>query len=327
MTRLVFPCLFFVTSFFLSASGSMASEPLRWKFEVGQKFNYHMVQNMEMEMTAGPAGAMKTTVRQVMDMTWDVQGVNEEGEAVILQTFDQIQMSMKGMPGQGLEYDSSSEEPPAGMAAMIAPLFKAMTMEPFELTMTARGEVRDVKVPQKVLDAIKNSPGAAMMGEMATAEGFQKMIMQGALALPEETPVPGQEWTTAIEINNPMAGKQTVETTYRYGGTKEVDGITYDLFQPTIKMDFAGNAAMKMNVKDQQSSGEILFNREAGRLHSTNLMQDATMEIVVAGQTIEQKIHQEVEVLVTPVTEEAAAAAIEEAAVEEEPATVGSGAP
>ena len=50
------------------------------------------------------------------------------------------------------------------------------------------------------------------------------MISQGALVLPEDPPKKGETWTTKVEMNNPAVGKQMVETTYRYEGTKEIDG-------------------------------------------------------------------------------------------------------
>ena len=60
-------------------------------------------------------------------MTWDVQGVDEKtGDAVIKQKFDAVKMKMT-TPIGGFEYDSKSEAVPTGLAAMIAPMYKAMT--------------------------------------------------------------------------------------------------------------------------------------------------------------------------------------------------------
>ena len=128
---------------------------------------------------------MNTTMRQEMNMTWDVQGVDEKTRrSRHRQKFDRVKMKMT-TPVGGFEYDSKSETAPTGLGAMIAPMYKAMTQGEFEITMTARGEVKDVKIPEEVLAALKNSPGAAAMGDIASAEGFKKMISQGALVLPE----------------------------------------------------------------------------------------------------------------------------------------------
>jgi hypothetical protein len=296
-----------------AGSRARAQEPLRWKFEQGQKLDYNMVQDMKMAGEGGPLGQMNMSMRQEMDMTWDVQNVNDKGEAVIKQKFDRIRTKMT-MPIGGFEYDSQSTDPPQGTAAMLAPMYKAMTGSEFEVTMTDRGEIKDVKVPDEMLAAIKNSPGAAMMGEMATSEGFKKMIKQGALELPVGPPEQGQEWKTDLTIENPVAGKQVVETTYRYEGTKDVDGKTYALIRPQVKMDFGApgqNAegqpaqAQQLNMKiaDQSSEGEILFDPQAGRLHSSEMKQKFTLDMSAGGQAMKQKIDQTITVNVKPAGE------------------------
>jgi hypothetical protein len=325
-----------LTALLCLAPCGRAEEPLRWKFKVGDKLAYNMTQDMNMVMNMGPSSQMTTNVHQVMDMSWDVQGVNEQGEAVILQKFDRVQMKMTGP--MAVDYDTSKDEPATGMAAAFAPLYKAMTKGDFEVTMTARGEIKDVKVPSEVLDALKSSPGAAQMGDLAKPEGFQKMIMQNAFVLPENAPKKGDHWSTTATVSNPIAGQQTVETSYTFVEMKEINGEQFAVFQPNIKMSFGAaaepakptdakgakaddaksdadakgdtksdakpatspNPGMQMKVKDQKSDGEVLFNATAGRLSSMSVKQDLAMEISVAAQTLQQQIHQDIEVKVTP---------------------------
>jgi hypothetical protein len=284
---------------------TVAQEELRWKFKEGEKLDYNMVQNMTIGTQGGPlGGAQSLVMRQEMDMTWDIEGVNEEGDAVIKQKFEQIKMKMTLPTLGGFEFDTKSDAAPAGPAAMLAPMYKKMTESEFELTMTPRGEIKDVKIPEDVLKALQNMPGAAALGEMATPEGFKKMIAQGALVLPENAPAPGEQWTNKVEVNNPMAGKQVIETTYKYVGPKEVDGVTYAVFEPKLNMSFEGTPQVQMKVSEQESSGEILFNIAEGRLHSTKLDQKVTIDLTVMGQMIQQKIDQTIEVNVAPAAAE-----------------------
>lgn len=262
------------------SSVSHAEEPLRWNFKVGEQLDYQMTQQM--------------------NMTWDVKGVNDKGDAVIEQAIKRIQMKMEAPGGQGFEYDSAAEGPAVGMAAMIAPMFEAMTAGAFEVTMTPRGEVSEVRVPPEMAKAIANGPGGAAGGEKAAIEQFKAMVTQGAFVLPENPPTPGQEWTTKVDVKNPAGGSQAVETTYKYEGTRDIDGTTYAVIRPSLKMELAGNPMMQMKVKEQKTNGEVLFNQEAGRLHSMSIDQDLTMDISVGGQTMPGTIKQKVEVTVTP---------------------------
>ncbi len=285
------------------AAIASAAEPLRWKLKVGDKLNYHTTQDMTMRIDAGAAGQMVTTFHQTVDMTWNVERLTEDGSAVIEQSIDRVTMSMTAPKGPAFEYDSDAEGPAVGMAAMIAPMFDAMTEGKFEITMTPRGEVRDIKLPQNVLDALKYSPGAAVMGDMATAEGLQQMLMQRAIVLPEESPVQGESWPNTATLNNPMVGKQTVETSYRYEGMKDVDGVNLAVFRPSIKMEFEGDQMAQMKITEQQSDGEVLFNQEAGRLDSMALHQMTKMDVTIAGQTFQQQIDQLIEIHISPAEE------------------------
>ena len=284
----------------LIASAATAAEPLRWKLTAGERLNYNVTQDMTMNMNAGPAGQMVTTMQQTFEMTWNVQQVGDDGAAVIEQSVDRVQMSMKSPMGQSFDYDSTAEGPAEGMAAMVAPMYDAMTNGTFQFKMTPRGEISDVKVSPEVLEAIKNSPGAAAMGEMATADGIQKMLTQDPIVLPEESPAEGESWSNSATMNNPMTGKQTVETSYKFEGNEEVDGVKMAVFRPAIKMGFEGNETMQLKVTEQTSDGEVLFNQDAGRLDSTTLQQMTKIDMTIAGQTMQQQIDRSVEVQVSP---------------------------
>lgn len=101
----------------LTAASARADEPLRWNFQDGQRLAYSVVQEMTISGTAGPAGDLKNTTRQQMDIAWEVQSVNDAGDAVVRHRFERIRSQMT-LPTGGLEFDSAAEGPPTGMAAI-----------------------------------------------------------------------------------------------------------------------------------------------------------------------------------------------------------------
>jgi hypothetical protein len=273
-----------------------ADEPLRWKFTAGEAFDYQMTQDMNMNMDAGPAGQMATTAAQTMNMTWSINRVEDQGDAVIEQKIARIRVKMTAPGGQGFDYDTDSEEPAVGMAAMIAPTFEAMTAGKVTFTMSPRGEVSDVIISDELLAAIKNGPG----GEAAGVEQFKSMASQAALTLLENPPKMGETWTTKIAVNSPAGGNQTVETTYTYDGTREADGTTYAVIKPSMTMQLANNPMMEMKMKEQKTDGEVLFDVEAGQLHSMSINHHITLDMVAAGQSMPGTIEQKIDVTVTP---------------------------
>jgi len=286
----LFALVLAVVSALATVAFTSAAEPLRWKFAPGQKLTYELIQGTK-------AGGMN--MQQTMLMNWNVEQVDDQGNATIRQSFTRVKMNVE-MPGiPAIAYDSDNPEP-TGPAAMMDPMFRALIDHAVQVTMTPRGEIRKVDVPDAMIEALKNSPGAGSMGKMGSKEGIQEVLAQASLTLPEETPADGAEWSNTVEMDHPV-GKQTVETTYKYIGTRDVGGDTMAVIKPSVKMSIAG-----LNVKDQQTSGEILFNQSEGRLNSQIMHQDVTFEIPMGEQTVEQKVQQKMEIKVTEADESVA---------------------
>lgn len=190
-----------VSCLVVTSSISQADEPLRWKFTAGEKLEYQMTQDMKMNVDAGPAGKMAFTAAQTLNISWDVKSVNEKGDAVIEQKIDRIYKKMTAPGGEGFEYDTDSEEPAVGVAAMIAPTMEAMTAGQFDFTMSPRGDVYDAKISDELLAAIKNGPG----GEDGAVEQFKSIVSQIAFVLPENLPKPGEVWASKIAVADPGA--------------------------------------------------------------------------------------------------------------------------
>lgn len=284
-----------------SSLGRAADQPIRWKFTAGEMLEFEMDQSMNMIVQAGPAQQMSTTAQQTMNMSWKVTSVDGDGNAEIEQRFDRIQLKMTVPGGQGLVYDTDSEEPAAGMAAMVAPTMEAMTAGSFTFKMTPRGEVSDVKFSEELQNAIKNGPG----GEAAGAEQFKSMISQVAFPLPENAPQPGDAWKTTVAVANPAGGNQTVETTYTFDGTRDADGTTFAVIKPAMKMELAKNPMMDMQMKEQKTDGEVLFDLNAGRLHSISINLNIAMDMVAQGMTMPGTIDQKIDVKVSEVDAQA----------------------
>ncbi len=274
-----------------------AETPLVWKFQAGDEHHYRMSQSMEMDMTLGTSDReIKTGMTQVIDMTWKIEAVDDQGIATLEQTVDRVQMDMDAPGRQKMHFDTDSDESPSGFAAMLAPLFKAMTAEPSQMTITPRGKIQNFEMPESLAKAMKALPGAAAMGEMFSDEGFRNMIQQSSLILPEPKDLnPGYEWTTKTEIENPQFGTMEITTTYSYLGSREVKGKPYEAFGITLQMDFGeGPGGIKMDIVSHESEGVILFSRETGRLESSKMQQDMRMNISTGKQEIVQKMVQTV---------------------------------
>ncbi|MCA9236076.1 MAG: hypothetical protein KDA44_11430 [Planctomycetales bacterium] len=266
-----------------------AADPLVWKFTAGDVQHYKMSQNMEMQIPMPGGQQVNVNVNQDLHMTWNVLEVLEDGSAKLTQKIERMKMTMKNS-GQTMEFDSANPDASKGpLADALAPVFKALTSAEFEVTMTPQGKITEVEIPDDLITSLKSSPGAEMMGELASKDGLQHLVQQGALTLPEDL-TEGKEWTTKVEMKNPMVGTQTIVTTYRYEGPRDVDGETLEVISPTLDVKFGEGA--QVEIVGQESSGEILFNRKAGRLQKSSIKQGMDLKMSVGGQESNLKVDQ-----------------------------------
>jgi hypothetical protein len=67
-----------------------------------------------------------------------------------------------------------------------------------------------------------------------------------------------------------------------------------EAFTPTVVMKFE-NSPAKITVSEEESSGEILFNRAAGRLESSRVEHGMKLTIAADGEELKQELKQTVE--------------------------------
>jgi hypothetical protein len=270
----------------LNGIQATAAEPLNWKFSPGLTNRYRMTQETTLAINTGPDSEVKTDSMFTTDISWTVQKVNDDGSAVLKQTIDRMRTEVAVNGGETTKIDSAAAENPQGQAATLLPLLKALTGNAFTVTMTPRGDIKDVEVPEAIVEALKNQPGAAQMGDLATPEGFKKLVRQASFILPEKLE-PGSEWSTTTESNFPAVGTQSAKFTYRYEGPKEVNDKPAERFTVKVETKFAGGET-PVEVTTQAADGEVLFNRDAGRLESSSIDQHLKLKITVGGQVISQ---------------------------------------
>lgn len=274
-----------------------AEDALRYKFSVGKKLSYKMAQEMEMTVTPeGVPNAMKTGTNQTTEMIWNVVEVKEDGSAVIDQSMNRIQMKVTG-PGGGFDFDSNSDEALEGpIASVVAPLLNTLAGATFRVTMSPRGDITGVQVPEEVTAAMAKSPSAAQMGEMFTKDGFKQLVQQSSVVFPEDPLTPGVEWTRSVAMDNPATGgKQTIKSKYRYDGKEEVEGKSLEKFTITVELNFGdGPGGAKITIEKQNSQGTIYFDRAAGQMHSASVEMDMDMGFAIGNRNAKMHLDQTV---------------------------------
>ena len=306
----------------LAASPALGAEPLVWKWQEGDTARYLMTQTMRMSTDAGAAGETKGSMRQDTLMQWEVESVEPGGEAKLTVQTERVVMRNEGAGGQSFTYDSDSDDPPMGMAALVAPVYEAVVEHPFHLTMQPSGELTEITLSDELKAAFDRLPGGAVSGDMA-AQGVKHLVMK----LSGEPLAVGDQWTNTVEFITPGMGPLKVLTTYTYDGPQQVENHTYEAFTPKRVQAPLDDQASFVDIETKESTGEVLFDREKGRVFRSHLLQKSEVRLKDDDQDAPNRIEQTIDLrelgkdetptLGAPAKEEAEAKPPEEPAVTE----------
>ncbi len=164
-------------------------------------------------------------------------------------------------------------------------LFRSMTGSPFTSKVTPRGELRDIKVPPKIVDAFKNAgPLGAMLG---TEESLKNMFGQSMIVFPEAAVAEGKSWNGTRKMPLPF-GTMVMDITYTLEkATGPVQNIAIDT---KVKIEPQEGAPIAITVKSQEMKGHCRFDNTAGKLNASDVVQKLSMLVTVNGQEVGQEI-------------------------------------
>ena len=275
----------------LGAGGVQAAhgaQTLRWKFKPGETLRYTMVQETAQGMKANGRD-IKTSLNQTVDLHWSVKHVAGDGVAELSQTIDRVRTKIES-PDNSFEYDSQTgKEPDGPVASLLTPLLKVLVGAEFTFKMNGRGELSDIKVPQKLLDSLRQAGPAAATGSMFSEEGLKNLISQSSLTLAEGPLEKGKNWIQQAKIPVPMLGTMMLDKTYTFDGpAPEKPSLDRILLDTKVTLEPAADSNVAVKITSQKGTGEFLFDSQAGRVVSSRVNDKLQMSLSVMGQALEQ---------------------------------------
>ncbi len=282
----------------MSLPGSVNGEvKLRVQFKAGdvQKLTMTQKQSMAMEFPNQPK--TKTEMENVMDMETKCDSIDSAGVASLQQKISRARMTMQ-MPAplnRTIEYDSQAEVPTDPILVQIDKMMRPMVGAAMTMKCDPLGKITDFKMDAEALSGIKDSPAAALGGEMFSEAGMKQMTEQSALSMPEGELKIGDTWSSATEVNSPL-GKMTVTRDHKYLGPGEKSGQEKIGVTATFSLEPDPNSKLpfKVQLTSGDGGGEIIFDNNRGRMISSKIKTKMKMELSVNNQVIMQDIDGEV---------------------------------
>lgn len=250
---------------------------LRWKFTEGETLEVTVDQHT-VTATTGAGKPTGIDITMQLRMAWTIGAVAEDGSARMTQQFERFAVTMKSGTAEAIEYDSDSESKPSGSAANIAAAVSPVIGAEFAVTMTNRGAIRDVKLSDAASEAF-NSVESPALKQLFSAEGISRLLSQAAVEFPEAEVATNSEWATTL-VTPSALGTLKQDRTYTLTTPEDINGKTLERINLSgrLVIEAGEQAPSKSTLIDQELTGTMLFDAEAGRLVSSQSTQKLTTE-------------------------------------------------
>jgi hypothetical protein len=204
-----------------------------------------------------------------------IESIDPQGIATIKLKAERRKVTSELGPLGKYEFDSQSTERDTGSAigTSLTPILERLTGSEYQLLISPRGEVREVKgFSELIADLVKDNPFAAQFGGGDNKAAIQKE--QDSYVVLSEKPVSaGDKWEVAYESELPKIGKVKGKTTYTYEGPDKAGnlktvriGLSTEM---SIDLDIdQGGAKVTGSISSTTSSGTAQFDPAAGRVVS-----------------------------------------------------------
>ena len=277
MHRFIRPLLFASALLVAWTSGAQA-QVMRYQFKEKDKLFYTIEQKTK--STAGLMGVdIVSQISANMSMYYEVVKVDSQGAQVKIK-FTHSKMTLDSVIGV-VEADSRNKEAPNDPAArMLAQVNKAFASMEISATMLPTGELKDVKVSEETVKAMRAIPSADKFGDLGHPDNFKDML--SSLVFPAGPVTKSKSWTRNTMSESPE-GKVNTEHVFTLEDTIDQGGVKLEKIslKPKIKVEAKADAAIK--VKSIESSGHALFDNKAGRFVESVIQQTKRGQLDVMG--------------------------------------------
>jgi len=281
---------------------TQAADALGWKFKEGEKVNY-AVSNASHRLIDAGGAEFDVDFAFITDVTWTVDKVADDGSAELTQTIDRVQLKVNTPFTGEFAYDSKATDQPALEGPIwerMGPVIEKMVGGEFKVKVTKRGEVTEVTLPEALAEVVKEQAEAAgggggggagalfMGGNMFGEKAMKDTIQRGIVIFPES---PGSEWNNIVEEGMGEFAVIKYDTKYTQAGTESKNGKELQKIEAKTEMtlelaEAADDGDVIIELIEQDGSGTILFDAEAGLTVESTSVQKNVMEGEFMGNEI-----------------------------------------
>lgn len=272
-----------------------AEEPLRWKFETGQKYRVEMAQNTS-TLTEYETKSSNLASETRLELAWEVVAV-ENGVATVSQRLDRLvlQLDLPTKDGAGkVLFDSADPSLSLNLKPEMQARLQALAGTRFQVKIRDNGQVEGVEADTASLTAWQAASGSDAVRSQLSPEGLAKLFSESSLPLPLDEAAAKDGWAVAGKLSGPW-GELNSETKYRLAGEQTFDErpalmvvMERNVKPGTESAQPAANAgvAESSRLRQHEAQGEWFFDPAAGQLLGGKVVQRIEAERVYREETM-----------------------------------------
>jgi hypothetical protein len=249
---------------------SWGDEPFRYTFTPGTTLKYVISQEVTViDKPPQPDPVSSAVNKQRVGIELIADELLPDGATKLRLMINRVELSRKTLGDNPMlrVYDSASQEQPKDVFdSNHVKAFQPMIGNPIHMTISPRGEVRDVIVPAGMLAGYAPGKVSLLSGMLTSEPQLKKVFSQYLIPFPEEA---WQEDKTVVveELIPDNYAPRKITRVFNYAGPA---GATLDRFRlkSIRERSPAVNDQFDLVVSEHDSTGDVLFDHEAGWIES-----------------------------------------------------------
>lgn len=256
---------------------------LRLKPDPGKEYSLLVDTRMTMQMMApGMPEGVNMNINSLYALQLGVTSVEEKGKAFrVEQTLDSMRMSMSGMPGVDMSYNSNDAASNAGANAALAETIQPLLQARISALVTELGRVQEFQGMEALYDALGGSGGAQGMSSnpFENLQSYFPIFPGGKVSV-------GSTWKEEATLSN-NGTEYAVNYTYTLKGldkTYATLNVVTNLNMPETTME-QGGMEMTISMRGTQS-GEMKVRLSDGMTDRGELAVQMNMDMSTMGMSM-----------------------------------------
>ena len=272
----------------ISGSSQSVAQPLRWNLAAGEQFSVTFLQRCD-STTRVTDRTTSIDSETELKMDWTVLEIDDEQNAKIEQAISAVRLVVgdPAQPGKTISLDTTSKETPTRLAVPILKQVNPLIGLKFMTTMTPRGEIQEILIPEETMKVLQQLPGSLNLRELFSEGGINELMGAAAVVLPETELQSGASWNNKSTVINEFGEFSRIRS-YKFIGT-EVQGQTKlasFVVETTMEPVAETPKPESPTLVEFSESGTMKFDSVAGYFVASEIKNNITTEIPYREKTI-----------------------------------------